>query len=369
MIRIATLRLIDYVVLGISGASFLVFLGCALYTIPWNRHRRKQVLTKDFNLFWKTRLCLQVCSAFWMLFQWLRLEALWQPGSHIFDTNVTNRTGGGQLCRLYICISMGLLEPFCLFTAVLLCRNVLSTRSSQSSGWPNTWVMSLALIMTLPFLAAQVVLAWMSVIIPGHDWERTSGPSEVGRYFLAPYVIGTDQQCDNSDGQTCLLCFFPAASSCVGIIQGLVAALMLWLFVRRVLAAVINRRLRRRLHCFHLSFFAGLIALNTLRAVTVARGTPFSLAFQITWLVHFVSIPFVASVYTLFLVLIPVWDTVKISKSIQKLEKESPPAANENKDLALEHSSSKSTSPARSPQTDSERIEDTLLDVREQSKV
>lgn len=57
--------------------------------------------------------------------QWLRLEALWQPGSQVFPSKVTGWTGNGTLCRLYLCISMGLLEPFCLFTAVLLCRSVL----------------------------------------------------------------------------------------------------------------------------------------------------------------------------------------------------------------------------------------------------
>lgn len=59
------------------------------------------------------------------LSQWLRLEAFWQPGSEIFPDRVTQWTGNGTLCRVYFCVSMGLLEPFCLFTAVLLCRSVL----------------------------------------------------------------------------------------------------------------------------------------------------------------------------------------------------------------------------------------------------
>ena len=76
-----------------------------------------------------------------------------------------------------------------------------SRRSLRSSGWPNAWLLSLSLACTLPFTAAQSVAAWMSVILPGHNWELTNGPSTAGRYFLAPYVIGADYQCDNSDGK------------------------------------------------------------------------------------------------------------------------------------------------------------------------
>lgn len=49
----------------------------------------------------------------------------------------------------------------------------------------------------------------------------------------------------------------------------------------------------------------------------MARGTPFTWAFQILWVAHFVSLPFIASVYTLFLVIIPVWDTDKVCKVSQ----------------------------------------------------
>lgn len=55
-------------------------------------------------------------------------------------------------------------------------------------------------------------------------------------------------------------------------------------------------------------------------------------------------------------------------QSIQKLEKEPQEIASavtDNKNVAGGGGSSHSTSPAKSPQTDSERIEDTLLDVRE----
>ena len=70
------------------------------------------------------------------LAQWLRLEAFWQPGSQVFPNSVTQWTGNGTLCRIYLAVSMGLLEPFCLFTAVLLCRSVLRYTFFQSYASP-----------------------------------------------------------------------------------------------------------------------------------------------------------------------------------------------------------------------------------------
>lgn len=69
----------------------------------------------------------------------------------------------------------------------------------------------MSLLLTVPFAAAQTVAAWMSVIIPGHGWETEK---QVATYFLAPYVVGTQQQCDRSNGQRCGL----QISSCVGTI-------------------------------------------------------------------------------------------------------------------------------------------------------
>ena len=62
------------------------------------------------------------------------------------------------------------------------------------------------------------------------------------------------------------------------------------------------------------SRLAVLTASCATRAVTLVRGTPFSWAFQATWLAHFLTLPLLVAIYTLFLVVLPVWDTVKASK-------------------------------------------------------
>lgn len=50
------------------------------------------------------------------------------------------------------------------------------------------------------------------------------------------------------------------------------------------------------------------------RSAALVRGTPFSWAFQMIWLAHFLTLPLVVTVYTLSLVVIPVWDTDRAAK-------------------------------------------------------
>ena len=66
------------------------------------------------------------------LAQWLRLFALWGPGSRILPERVTRWSRDGLLCRVYLCVSLGLLQPFFLLVALLLCRSAL--RSAQAKG-------------------------------------------------------------------------------------------------------------------------------------------------------------------------------------------------------------------------------------------
>lgn len=54
--------------------------------------------------------------------------------------------------------------------------------------------------------------------------------------------------------------------------------------------------------------------MNATRAATIVRGTPFAWAFEMLWLAHFLTIPVLVAIYSIFLVIIPVWDTSKAAK-------------------------------------------------------
>ncbi len=66
------------------------------------------------------------------LAQWLRLEAIWEPGSHIMPQRVTSWGSEGWMCRVYLCISLGALQPLFLLTAMLLCQQSIRQAHHKS---------------------------------------------------------------------------------------------------------------------------------------------------------------------------------------------------------------------------------------------
>ena len=114
----------------------------------------------EFSIYWKSRLFLVLIGALWMvrlspsrvavtipltlldlliwgscamqLAQWLRLEAIWEPGSHIMPERVTSWGSGGWMCRVYLCISLGALQPLFLLTAMLLCQQSIRQAHHKS---------------------------------------------------------------------------------------------------------------------------------------------------------------------------------------------------------------------------------------------
>jgi hypothetical protein len=70
-------------------------------------------------------MCTYKCSEqvqLLQLAQWLRLEAIWEPGSQIMPERVTTWGARGWMCRVYLCISLGMLQPLFLLTTALLCQ-------------------------------------------------------------------------------------------------------------------------------------------------------------------------------------------------------------------------------------------------------
>ena len=65
------------------------------------------------------------------LAQWLRLEAIWEPGSRIAGRRVTRWGAHGWMCRIYLCLSLGVLQPLFLLTTLLLCRQGVRCRAAR----------------------------------------------------------------------------------------------------------------------------------------------------------------------------------------------------------------------------------------------
>ncbi|KAK9817889.1 hypothetical protein WJX72_003805 [[Myrmecia] bisecta] len=304
MLSTSAARTCDYVVIGIAGVGFLLCLAAAAFAVPWRASTRASKIHREFSLFWRDRLLLQLIAAAWLAVQVLRLPTLWTPDSQLVPASQTAWTSKGLLCRIYLTLSLGLLQPLFLLTAALLCKMSLSRRKPAAGQWANSWVLALALAATIPVLILQSVVAWASLIV-GTTAEESRG--SLLHYLIATHTAGTAEECGGEQHAGCALCRFPAVSSMVSVAFALVYLFVIRQLTSRMLSAAINRRLQRRLRCFQVTLFIAIPLGEALRSCTVITN-PFNLVFEVLWLLYFLTIPVTIAAASWLLVVIPAWE-------------------------------------------------------------
>ncbi|EIE19033.1 hypothetical protein COCSUDRAFT_67942 [Coccomyxa subellipsoidea C-169] len=318
MISYTAVRDFDYAVMAVSGLCFLLCLGTTISVLPWSRTLRQVHILVQFNIFWKIRTFLLLSGGFWLLAQWLRLDAIWEPGSQIMSPRVTDWAKEGWMCRIYLVISVGLLQPLFLLTALLLCRQSTSQSGATKGEWPNGRILCTAAIWTAPVFVSQLVIAFISLAFKqqvglGHR-------KSVLHHFFAPYAVGMPQECgaaeEPASGVSCTRCAFPAASCIASVTLGACVLLLLLRATARMMRGVINRPLQRRIRIFHRTFAVALVIHEATQAVTTATS-PFSWGFEVLWLASFLALPVLVAATCLPLALLPIWDTMSAGRAWQ----------------------------------------------------
>lgn len=310
MITANTLRTIDYAVLAVSGVCMLICFGAAAYAAPWTKAMREARASRQFNRLWLARMIMEIVAALWLLWELLRMLALWgvpsRPGL------ASNRTSE-QLCRIYLAFSLGLLQPLFYLLTLLLCQSSLSPgRKRRQLGQERSAgsVLWLAAAGTLPMLAVQVVLAWFSKIFQSHDWEARNG--SLPRYFFGVYNQGNAEQCAAASGG-CIVCIYPAAMIIVSGIFSLTYLLGLCIVSSKLASRTINRRLLRRMRTLELGMDVLVVAGLALAGASVSTN-PFNLVWQLLIIFYRASACLAALLATWLLVVVPVF----VAKSADK---------------------------------------------------
>jgi hypothetical protein len=124
----------------------------------------------------------------------------------------------------------------------------------------------------------QAVVAWLGLWVqPGGQPIEASPRSALGIFF-ATYWQGSPEQCGTGSGVSdgvggggdaapCAACTFPAAAVIAHAACTLAFLAALWTTAARLAAAVLNTRLKRRVHAFRLSVSALAVAGERLRAL------------------------------------------------------------------------------------------------------
>lgn len=260
----------DYAVIGAAGLAAVFALFGAWFTIPWRRRSRTAKGTREFNPLWRGRAALELLCALWVLVQMLRLTSLWGASSVVFGGGVTAWTSSGWMCRAYLAASLGVLQPLCSLTTLLLIATAVSRKfGPDPQQRPAARVACLAVGLAAPVAAVQGLFAFMSLFLRYQGQPPEAQPRSALGIFFATYWRGDAQQCGGSGGGSgggggCAACTFPAASviAHAAFTAAYVGALAL--LSSRTAAAALNQHLRRRVRVFQ--------ALESALAIAGERG-------------------------------------------------------------------------------------------------
>jgi hypothetical protein len=130
--------------------------------------------------------------------------------------------------------------------------------------------------------AVQAAIAWVGLAVQYQGQSFEEYPRSVLGYFFATYWQGTPEQCGSSGsaaaagisadpaagaangaaaaGGGCTLCTFPAAAVIVHALFSAALLCALWVTSSRLAAAVMNRRLKRRVRLFQAAYSLLVVA-------------------------------------------------------------------------------------------------------------
>lgn len=343
-VNIDQLRYVDYAVIGVTFVGVIVAFVAGLYAIPWKKQRKGQAYElKNLNSLWPGRVALESLLAAWIFFQLLRLSTLWGTGSVVFPTSLTDWTGDGWMCRIYLTLSLGILQPLCALSTLLLFSAATSPKrpkfnpvdslpTSTTShppppppiaGMRELWAVALA---TAVFGIAliQAVIAWISVPMESLGLNVETDPRSALGIFFGTYWEGEGEgECGTrtTDPSYCTLCTFPAAALLANFSWTCGYLLILWSTCSKITSTVVNRRLKHRIKTF--AWIVGILSAlgSSILALTVATG-PFSWVNQTGWLVYFITVLGSVLVVSWELVIRPVYGMRQVEKALEETDQQ-----------------------------------------------
>ena len=201
----------------------------------------------------------------------------WMPENCFFSPRAPcGRHVAARPC-LSVTATMGC-RPLTLAPASCLVRS--RRHRPEAQGHPNARLLSLAALCTLPVAAVQAAIAWVGLAVQYQGRGFEESPRSVLGYFFATYWQGTPEQCGSSepaaagggtaaepatDGAAaaaggCTLCAFPAAAVVAHALFSAALLCALWVTSSRLAAAVMNRRLKRRVRLFQAAYSLLVVA-------------------------------------------------------------------------------------------------------------
>ena len=315
--------------------------------------------------------------------QSLRLMSLfWGPTSIVSPPSLTNWSGAGWLCRIYITASLGVFGPlaacFTLFFFITAIRRNKHTAfssmnlnhkkkkhqsESHSSSLEPTLATASALegdgkkkterrrwslvgqsllfsiCTTLPIACLQTASSWLSYWVQYQGQSLESQPRTVLGYFFAVYWYNTGTNCNEAyvTGDShhhhvptsatsalqyyCTLCTFPATTAIVHVAWTTAFLVILWVLLARVASLALNKALQKRLTRLFIALCVPTLVGCICVGCTVITD-PFSWVNQGLWVGYATTVVVTVVLSSHCLVLVPTHTDCRASRVWVKQQEE-----------------------------------------------
>jgi hypothetical protein len=225
----------------------LCFVGvlCVAYVLHFRCKIEKEHLLalRDFNSLWVVRIIMIILATLWGLVELLRLPLMRRRGWMMHPMSFQ---GQANMCRTYIVLSMGFLEPCYFLSALFLVQGSLRDAPFTPRRSWNGRVIGLIILCCLPVFIAQLFFV---VITPsfefrqGHkvDYEGFSGS-------LPSYFTRAFQELQEPEDRVHAVCTYPLFSTLALGLFGFFYNIYFLYLGWRLFSMVINRRLQLRVY-------------------------------------------------------------------------------------------------------------------------
>ena len=243
-------------------------------------------------------------------------------------------------CRLFVGICFGAFEPIFLLLSLFSCIFVMQGKEETNY---NLRIALFALAFTLPICSAQVLCAIFTYVIESSafgSWlymtffstfnsglynycplnstsEADSNSTSVKGAISPPSTPGPPTYVTGSGSlENCAFCVFPLLSTFISVAFTILYLLVAWRVTERVIDAVLNKRLIRRIRVMQLVVLVSLPLGLACRGVSVLF-VPFDLAFEALRCGDVVCIAVTVLTISYTLVLRPTYDSRMTDKAMR----------------------------------------------------
>ncbi|CAM6105691.1 unnamed protein product [Calypogeia fissa] len=287
----------------------LCFVGvfCVAYVLHFRSkiHKEQLLALRDFNSLWVVRIIMIIFATLWGLVELLRLPLMRRHGWVMHDMSFQWQA---NMCRTYVLLSMGLLEPCYFLSALFLVQGSLRNAPFTPRRSWNGRVIGLIMLCCLPVFLAQLFFV---VITPSFEFNEGYKADSEGYDGTLPYYFTRAFEELQEPKDRVAVCTYPLFSTLALGLFGFFYNIYFLYLGWRLFSMVINRRLQLRVYGLVMAVVL-LLPVHVMFLGLSVLSNPSEPVFEAMGFLGFLTVLFCTTVGEGILVVRPIADALAV---------------------------------------------------------